>query len=745
VVQKVTEIMYFLFNICLFIVPAGVLGNLDDVLSNYDSLHHLDISHRIVKRDVTNGRPMVRQVEFDGLGKHFNLHLTRKSGILSSDFRLLVANSDKEDRVVDIVQDSYEGYMLGEAEHSHVSAIWEDETSLIATITAPDDVYRIEPSWRFMADNFTDKMIIYRDTDVNMEEDVGKNFCDYVDMNKEIRNDLKQSQKPHQWDEEERQYQQQSGRKKRSAGGCHAPLKNTCQVKLVADFRFYKDMGQRSVYKTHAYLIGLMERVNHIYRNTAFGDEENCVTGIGFEIKEILIHEEPTPANSNNYLYNVEQTWETKDLLEMFSRETTNRRYCLAHLFTYTAFDNGVLGLAYIASPRIYSVGGLCSLDYTKNGHKLFLNTGWSSSLNRHQRRLLTQEADLVTAHEFGHNFGSEHDPDTADCAPSDFQGGKHIMWTYSVSGYGSNNRVFSKCSRLSIGRVLDQKRTNCFKERSEAYCGDYAVEGEEEQCDAGLHNLEDPCCDMSELNKCKLKNGARCSDGNSMCCQNCQVAPAGLVCNAQLDNSTSCDLPATCDGLSDECPDPEHQPDGSECLEGGTCKAGRCVDFCETNNSTSCVCDEVAKSCLTCCINNATGRCEAHTDQKPLPDGMPCVQGYCTEGKCIKQVQDLVQRLWDIIENLTPSRFVEFMRANIVGFVLIFSLLVWIPASCAVSYVDRKRAQKEEETVEWHKSTNPYLVKDTTDVKIRKGSRVYRHREITTPQPQKTFTHINT
>jgi len=33
----------------------------------------------------------------------------------------------------------------------------------------------------------------------------------------------------------------------------------------------------------------------------------------------------------------------------------------------------------------------------------LYLNTGWSSSLNRYKRRLLTLEATLVTAHGLCH------------------------------------------------------------------------------------------------------------------------------------------------------------------------------------------------------------------------------------------------------------------------------------------------------------------------------------------------------
>ena len=43
-----------------------------------------------------------------------------------------------------------------------------------------------------------------------------------------------------------------------------------------------------------------------------------------------------------------------------------------------------------------------------------------------------------------GHNFGSEHDPDTTECAPADNQkdGGKYIMYPASVSGQLRNNKV---------------------------------------------------------------------------------------------------------------------------------------------------------------------------------------------------------------------------------------------------------------------------------------------------------------
>jgi hypothetical protein len=118
----------------------------------------------------------------------------------------------------------------------------------------------------------------------------------------------------------------------------------------------------------------------------------------------------------------------------------------LAHLFTHQTFlardSSVVLGLAYISSPRRLSHGGICTAEYFKNGYTLYLNSGLSSSRNHYGQRVITREADLVTAHEFGHNWGSEHDPDIPECSPSASQGGSYLMYTYSVSGYDVNNKV---------------------------------------------------------------------------------------------------------------------------------------------------------------------------------------------------------------------------------------------------------------------------------------------------------------
>ena len=41
-----------------------------------------------------------------------------------------------------------------------------------------------------------------------------------------------------------------------------------------------------------------------------------------------------------------------------------------------------------------------------------------------------------------GHNWGSQHDPADTECAPSSANGGKYLMYQYSVTGTEVNNNV---------------------------------------------------------------------------------------------------------------------------------------------------------------------------------------------------------------------------------------------------------------------------------------------------------------
>ncbi|MEQ2231259.1 hypothetical protein ILYODFUR_037680, partial [Ilyodon furcidens] len=53
-----------------------------------------------------------------------------------------------------------------------------------------------------------------------------------------------------------------------------------------------------------------------------------------------------------------------------------------------------------------------------------------------------------------------------------------------------------------------------------------------------------------------------------------------------------------------------------------------------------------------------------------------------------MKQVQDVVERLWDFIDKLDINTFRKFLADNIVGSVVAFSLLFWVPFSILVHCV---------------------------------------------------------
>lgn len=238
-------------------------------------------------------------------------------------------------------------------------------------------------------------------------------------------------------------------------------------------------------------------------------------------------------------------------------------------------------------------------------------------------------------------------------------------MYTYSVSGYDVNNKKFSPCSLRSIRKVLQAKSGRCFSEPEESFCGNLRVEGDE-QCDAGLLGTEDndQCCDKN----CKLRKnqGAVCSDKNSPCCQNCQFMQAGVKCREAA--YATCEQEARCTGGNADCPKSPPMNDGTICQERGQCRTGKCVPYCETQGLQSCMCDVIADACKRCCRMSINETCFAVEPPDILPDGTPCIQGFCNKGICEKTIQDVVERFWDIIEEININRVLRFLRDNVVS-----------------------------------------------------------------------------
>lgn len=106
------------------------------------------------------------------------------------------------------------------------------------------------------------------------------------------------------------------------------------------------------------------------------------------------------------------------------------------------------------------------------------------------------------------------------------------------------------------------------------------------------------------------------------------------------------------------------------------------------------------------------------------LPDGTPCIQGFCNKGACEKTIQDVVERFWDIIEDININKVMRFLKDNIVGAVILITATIWIPSSCVISYVDRRRVKENEKKYCWKNANQLIHPDDKRRVIYISGSR---------------------
>ncbi|XP_066270250.1 disintegrin and metalloproteinase domain-containing protein 10-like isoform X1 [Branchiostoma lanceolatum] len=606
--MKTASIVVFAALFSTVVVTTG--ERLNDFISHYEGLRYstetLQAKHERVKR-AAMGEATHEDVHlaFFAHGRDFHLQLSPDNSMFSKDFQLETSRGVKQIDLSHI----YSGYLVGEPGTTmcHGSIINGRFEGFIYT---PQGDYYIEPSERYNTSADVHS-VMYKAEHVEDPLPGQKTGCgvhgDYmlhepktvfppeeVDGNEVNDHEYNKYADPH------KRYRRQT-----------VPTKNTCQIYIMADHKFYAYYGTWEA--AVAQIAAHVKAVNAIYRPLVL----DAKTGYGIEVTRIRINTSRDALETDNPFR--PDNIGAEAYLDLLSNYNHNP-YCLAYGFTDRDFE-GTLGLAW--------VGSICSRYLSYSGRHQSRNTGLVS-VQLYGNHVPPKVSHITFAHEVGHSWGSPHDPEGA-CSPGG-EFGNYIMFAQATSGDKSNNNKFSSCSMDSIKRTVGSRSQRCYRPADSAICGNAIVE-EGEECDCGYQDqcdkMGDACCNGQFQEgsgiACTLKQGATCSPSQGTCCNTtCTYNPSSFLCASEKE----CAHTSYCSGVSSSCPEPAAKPDLTTMCSEGTrvCLDGQCSEsVCRRYGYDRCECKRNADGtneeelCHVCCQQQ--GQPETCRSSKYFPE----------------------------------------------------------------------------------------------------------------------------
>lgn len=392
--MKIAILFAVVISVCITEISADARKPLNSFIRHHETLNYdvADVHYRS-KRALDMSPHADVSIKFKAHNKDFRMHLQRNHFIFGKDFKIV-------DGFGNAIPYDYSRFVHGDVEgHIGSYVIGKiDNGRFEGSIHLKNDRYHIEPAERYFGDDNTANhhSVIYRQQDVEHDAKFGAANIP------ESPSTLKESSLYKKMESENN-----SNGKQRQRRGIKNRYENTCNLALFADHLFLKKFVRRETAIDQMVLH--YQAVEYIFRNQTFdtnGQFNSTYTpqSIGFRIKEVRVwNDDSVPKSLAPVHISVDK------LLENFS-QMNHSSACLAYLFTDRSFDDGVMGLAYIANrngnPDM--PGGICDpyKEYD-DGIKKNFNTG-VVSFQLYNREVPSSITEIAFAHQLGHSFGAE-------------------------------------------------------------------------------------------------------------------------------------------------------------------------------------------------------------------------------------------------------------------------------------------------------------------------------------------------
>lgn len=187
--------------------------------------------------------------------------------VLHQNFKAYTVDSKGNETIVHLDHDAFfRGRVFGESV-SHVSAHIDEDNIVTATIQLQDETYHIEPSWRHIPESSNKHMVAYKASDVKLSWDhdhsdenhftPGK--CGYVKEGVELEEDDDENEieepEVEAYGSNQDPPKFESRLKRQADLYEYTPTKTRCPLLLVADYRFFQEMGSSNTKTTISYLV----------------------------------------------------------------------------------------------------------------------------------------------------------------------------------------------------------------------------------------------------------------------------------------------------------------------------------------------------------------------------------------------------------------------------------------------------------------------------------------------------------